>query len=141
MQALLYEREQKQRTRDDVHVARSDAAHEASDDAHLAGSSSASKDAPVRADREQLRKAALHARLQYKHAAKRASAAQKDPWLAMSKQDRQLVGDFHSGTLLQRRQEADKCYGHGRDVQTLTLGEKAVLRAWSNHGFDKYFNE
>jgi len=122
VQALLHEREQKQRGSDDVHVARSDAAHEASDDAHLAGSSSASKDAPVRADREQLRKAALHARLQYKHAEKRSSAARKDPWLAMSKQDRQLMRDLHSGALLHRRQEADECYGQGRDVQTLTFG-------------------
>jgi len=122
VQALLHERKQKQRTSDDVHLARSDAAYEASDDAHLAGSSSASKDAPVQPDREQLGKAALLARLQYKHAEKRSSAAQKDPWLAMSKQDRQLMRDLHSGALLHRRQEADECYGQGRDVQTLTLG-------------------
>ena len=141
MHALLYEREQTQRASDDVHVARSDAAHEASDDAHLAGSSSASKDAPVQPDREQLGKAALHARLQYKHAEKRSSAARKDPWLAMPKQDRQLMRDLHSGALLQRRQEADECYGHGRDVQTFTLGEKADLRAWSNNVFENYDNE
>ena len=84
---IKIEHEQQQRTSDDVHLARSDAAYEASDDAHLAGSSSASKDAPVQPDREQLGKAALHARLQYTHAEKRSSAARKDPWLAMSKQD------------------------------------------------------
>ena len=47
--------------------------------------------------------------------------------------ERCVMWKFDSGELLQERRDADQAYGHGRDVEVMSVRERAMLRAWSNN--------
>ena len=100
----------------------------ASSDAHHAG------EARNHGEELALRKSALQARLNWRKANKLYEWVEEDRsrWDFLSRTDQGLVLNFDSGQLLKERQNADAAYGHGRDVDRLTLREIAILSAWSS---------
>ena len=87
------------------------------------------------AERLKLRKAALKARLNWRHCNRLNEWLEKDRarWDFLTCEDKMLMKQFDSGELLKARQDADKAYGHGREVEILSVRERAMLRAWSNN--------
>ena len=101
----------------------------ASVDAHHAGDDGGpSKRARV--DHDVLRQAALHARLEYWKGERLSQKMQEDKsiYASLSHTNKLLLHQFNNGKLLERRKQADKAYGHGRDVQCFGIRERAVLR-------------
>ena len=82
-----------------------------------------------------LRRSALQARLKWRKANNMQKSLEKDRsrWEFLSYADKTLMWNFDSGQLLQERKDADEAYGHGRDVERMTLRELAILSAWSNN--------
>ena len=118
------------------------AAMSASVDAHHAGDDGGpSKRARV--DHDALRQAALHARLEYWKGERLSQKMQEDKsiYASLSHTNKLLLYQFNNGKLLERRKQADKAYGHGRDVQCFGIRERAVLRAWTTDVLSHYFNE
>ena len=101
----------------------------ASDDAHHAG------ETRNRGEEMALRRSALQARLKWRKANNMQKWLEKDRsrWEFLSYTDKTLMWKFDSGQLLKERQDADFAYGHGRDVERMTLREIAILSAWSNN--------
>ena len=117
------------------------AAMSSSVDAHHAGEDGGPT-TKARVDNDELRQAALHARLEYRKGARLSQKVQEDRsiYASFPYKDKLLLLQFDNGTLLKRRKEADNAYGHSRDVDCLSLAERVVLRAWSTDILDNYFN-
>ena len=105
----------------------------ASVDSHHAG------ETKNRGEEMALRTSALQARLQWRKAKnfQKWLDTDKSRWEFLSYADKTLMWKFDSGQLLKERKDADEAYGHGRDVERMTLRERAILSAWSNN-LDKY---
>ena len=101
---------------------------DAGGDAHRAG------ETRTRDEELELRKVALRARLNWRKANKLYEWLQEDKsrYDFLSPKEKDLVLRLDNGQLLTERQNADKAYGHGRDVETLSLREAAILEAWSS---------
>ena len=86
------------------------------------------------AERRRLRNAALKARLTWRHCNKLYEWLQKDRtrYDCLTCEDKLLMRKYDSGELLQARRDADEAYGHGREVEIMTVRERAMLRAWSS---------
>ena len=113
----------------------------ASVDAHHAGDDGGPTKR-ARVDKDALRQAALHARLEYKKGARLSQKMQKDNciYASLSHENKLLLYQFNNGMLLERKKQADNAYGYGRGVDCLNIRERATLRAWSTDVFSKYFN-
>ena len=86
------------------------------------------------AERRRLRNAALKARLDCRYCNKLHEWLSEDRsrWDFLSCEDKMLMKQFDSGELLKARRDADEAYGHGREVEIMTVRERAMLRAWSS---------
>ena len=85
----------------------------------------------------------MHARLAYRKGARLAQRVKEDISIydSLSYQEKTWLYKFDIGELLERRKQADKAYGHGRDVECFGIRERAVLRAWTTDVLSDYFNE
>ena len=81
------------------------------------------------------RTAALQARLMWKKAQKLHEWGKEDTsrWNYLEYADKCLLAKFINGYLLKDRKNADEAYGHGDEVETLSLQDRARLRAWSTN--------
>ena len=113
---------------------------EASEAQQLAGG--INRDADLAADREQLRRAALRARLEYKRAQKLNRLVTKDGanWLRMGSDDHTLLRELYAGRLYQRRVAASQQYGHEIGADVLSLANCAVLSARSDDFLRSYMS-
>ena len=101
---------------------------DAGGDAHRAG------ETRTRDEELKLRRAALQARLKWRKANKLYQWVQENRmrFEFLKTKDKDLVLRLDSGQLKTERQIADKAYGHGRDVEILSVREAAILEAWSS---------
>ena len=96
----------------------------------------------ARVNKNALRRAVLRARLAYRRGERLSRKMKEDNTMygSMSYGDMELLNNFEIGVALENRKSADQAYGHGRDVENLSIRERAVLRAWSTDVFSNYFN-